>query len=659
MSSLKNLKGLGPDSLKNLKEAGISSLEDLISYYPRRYEYRNRFTRLNEVPAADNQTLELNTVCEVTDHQFFGFGKNKTLKVEISDSGTSAYLICFGRSFLSSSLVIGKKFFIHGIFTVRFNEIQSSNFDYEPFSENPVKFNLILPVYPLTADITQNFIRKTVKAGLENYGKYIRSELPADIINENSLLQKNEALLNIHFPESDDLLQKARKTLKYEELYRFQETIIKSRLERESKKRKVRKLPLTLQNRIITSLDFELTSDQKKVIKEIYSDSVSDTCMSRVIQGDTGCGKTLAGLLSALPYIEAGYQAAFMAPTELLAKQHSLNAAKLFEGTDISIAFLSGKIPQAKKKLLLESLEAGEISLVIGTHALLSTPVKFKNLALAIVDEEHKFGVNQRERLFSKGKDIDTIMMSATPIPRTLEITMMGDLDISTIRTMPSGRMPVNTHSAYSENMQKVYDFVRRELDSGFQAYFVYPLIGESEKLDLRNAESMFREISENIFPEYRCALIHSRLPEEEKEETMTLFSSGEIKILVATSVVEVGVDVKKATCMVIEHAERFGLSSLHQLRGRIGRSSYKSYAFLVFDKNLSEISARRLKIIKKNNDGFVIAEEDLKLRGPGEVTGIRQTGFADFRIADIFEDRDLIEKSRADILKHVKQAHL
>ena len=654
MSSLKNLKGIGPASIKNLKEAGIYSAEDLISYYPRKYEFRNRFTHLNEVPSAENNSKELNTVCEVTDHQYFGFGKNRTLKVEITDNTATAYLICFGRSFLSNSLLIGKKFFIHGTFSVRYNEIQSSNFDYEIYSSKPSKFNIILPVYPLTSSLTQNFLRKSIDAALETYGRFTNNILPENIIKENNLLNKNDALLKIHFPDTEKDLDDALKTLKYEELYCFQESVIKNRLEREKKKRKPRELPRSLQKKVTVSLPFELTDDQKNVIDEIYSDSVSDTGMSRIIQGDTGCGKTLAGLLSALPYIEAGYQAAFMAPTELLAKQHSINAAKLLKDTGINIAFLSGKIPQAKKKLLLESLETGEVNLIIGTHALLSSPVKFKNLALAIVDEEHKFGVSQREKLFSKGKEIDTIMMSATPIPRTLEITMMGDMDISTIRTMPSGRVPVKTHSAYSENMQKVYNFVGKELSAGFQAYFVYPMIEESEKLELRNAEKMFTEISQNIFPQFKCALIHSRLPEDEKEDTMEKFSSGEIQVLVATSVVEVGVDVKKATCMVIEHAERFGLSSLHQLRGRIGRSSFSSYAFLVFDKNLSEISAKRLKIIKENTDGFIIAEEDLKLRGPGEVTGTRQTGFLDFKIADIFKDKELIEKSRADVMKQL-----
>ena len=654
MSSLKNLKGIGPASVKNLMEAGIRSPSDLIAYYPRKYEYRNRFTPLSHVPSSENQVLELNTVCEVTDHQYFGFGKNRTLKIEIRDSSATAYLICFGRSFLSNSLPPGEKFYIHGTFSLRYNEIQSSNFDYEPYSENPVKFNLILPVYPLTSNLSQSFIRKAVSSALDTYGKFTENSLPGEIIAVNSLLEKSTALLNIHFPESEEMLEKAIKTLKYEELFLFQEVLLKNRLEREKKKRKPRDLPRTLQKKIISSLPFSLTGDQVAVVNDIYRDSVSERSMSRIIQGDTGCGKTLAGLLSALPYIEAGCQAAFMAPTELLAKQHSINASKLFRGTGINIAYLSGRIPQSKKKLLLESLEKGDVDLVIGTHALLSSPVTFKNLALAIVDEEHKFGVNQREKLFSKGNNIDIIMMSATPIPRTLEITMMGDMDISTIRTMPSGRIPVVTHSAYSENINKVYSFVEKELEKGYQAYFVYPLIGESEKLDLKNAETMYSEISTNVFPKHKCALIHSRISEEDKESTMELFSRGEIKVLVATSVVEVGVDVKNATCMVIEHAERFGLSSLHQLRGRIGRSSIQSYAFLVFDRNLSEISAKRLKIIKQNNDGFAIAEEDLKLRGPGDISGTRQTGFTDFRIADIFKDRELIEKSRKDLHEYL-----
>ncbi len=654
MSSLKNLKGIGPASLKYLKGAGILSVDDLLSYYPRTYEYRNRFSELKDVVEAENQSLEINIVCEVTDHQFFGFGRNRTLKVEIKDSTATAYLVCFGRSFLSSSLVPGDKFFIHGVFSVKYNEIQSSNFDFEPFSENPSRFNLILPVYPLTADLTQGFMRKTLKEGINSYGRYLKNTLPEEVISDNKLLEKSEAIANIHFPESDEKLKLAVKTLKYEELYHFQMTVISSRLEREKNRREKRTLPRALQKSVTDSLPFELTSDQKTVIEEIYSDSNSDIIMSRIIQGDTGCGKTLAGLLSALPYIEAGYQVAFMAPTELLARQHSLTAAGLLGKTGINIAFLSGKVPQAKKKLLLSSLENGEVNLVIGTHALLSSPVKFKNLALAIVDEEHKFGVNQRELLFRKGKNIDTLMMSATPIPRTLEITLMGDMNISTIRTIPAGRLPVSTHSVYSENIGKVYDWVGKELAKGFQAYFVYPLIGESEKLDLKDAESMYKEISENVFPDYNTGLIHSGIPEEEKERTMELFSKGEIRILVATSVVEVGVDVKNATCMVIEHSERFGLSSLHQLRGRIGRSSLQSYAFLVFDKNLSEVSAKRLKIIKDNPDGFVIAEEDLKLRGPGDIAGTRQTGFTDFRLADILSDTELISKTKEDAMKSI-----
>ena len=291
MSSLKNLKGIGPASIKNLKEAGIYSAEDLISYYPRKYEFRNRFTHLNEVPSAENNSKELNTVCEVTDHQYFGFGKNRTLKVEITDNTATAYLICFGRSFLSNSLLIGKKFFIHGTFSVRYNEIQSSNFDYEIYSSKPSKFNIILPVYPLTSSLTQNFLRKSIDAALETYGRFTNNILPENIIKENNLLNKNDALLKIHFPETEKDLDDALKTLKYEELYCFQESVIKNRLEREKKKREPRELPRSLQKKVTASLPFELTDDQKNVIDEIYSDSVSDTGMSRIIQGDTGCGE--------------------------------------------------------------------------------------------------------------------------------------------------------------------------------------------------------------------------------------------------------------------------------------------------------------------------------------------------------------------------------
>ena len=496
------------------------------------------------------------------------------------------------------------------------------------------------------------FLKKIIHQAIEVRGKYLENIIPDTLLEKNSLLSRPDAVKNIHFPENREILDKAVRTIKYEEFFLFQKSMLDLKKEKEARSRKERKLKRTLQEKTILSLPFKLTEDQIKAVEEIYIDGNSSLPMSRILQGDVGCGKTIVGFLSALPYIESGYQTAFMAPTELLAKQHLESASRLFSGTDIKIAFISGKLPESKKKLVREALEKGEIDLIIGTHSLLSEPVKFKNLGFAIVDEQHKFGVAQRSALTGKGDETDFLMMTATPIPRTLQMTFFGDISISTIRSMPAGRGLIKTHTVLQENIQKVYDWVGREIENGFQAYFVYPLVEESEHLNLKNAESMYAHLEKDIFPEYKCALLHSRVPEEEKEAVMSGFSKGEIKILAATSVVEVGIDVPKATCMVIEHAERFGLTALHQLRGRIGRSSYPSYTFLVFTSEMTEDAKARLRIIKDTTDGFKIAEEDLRLRGPGDITGLRQSGFADFRLADIIEDQVILEKAREDAIE-------
>ncbi len=652
MSSLKSLKGIGPASLKNLKEAGIFSPDDLLCYYPRAYDYRDTLNSLAEVYRSTGTGVNLNTICYVTDFSWFGYGPKKTLKVSISDDSAEGALVCFGRNFLRNSFREGEKYFISGTFSLRFGEIQCSNFEFEPYSESPVNFKKIIPVYPLTGELTMGFLKKIIHQAIEVRGKYLENIIPDTLIEKNALLSRPDAIKNIHFPENRETLDEAVKTIKYEEFFLFQKSMLDLKKEKEARSRKERTLRRTLQGEFLKSLPFKLTEDQLKAVEEIYIDGNSTLPMSRILQGDVGCGKTIVGFLSALPYIESGYQTAFMAPTELLAKQHLESASRLFSGADIKIAFISGKLPESKKKLVREALEAGEIDLIIGTHSLLSEPVKFKNLGFAIVDEQHKFGVAQRSALTGKGDETDFLMMTATPIPRTLQMTFFGDISISTIRSMPAGRGLIKTHTVLQENIQKVYDWVRREIENGFQAYFVYPLVEESEHLNLKNAESMYAHLENDIFPEYKCALLHSRVPEEEKEAVMSGFSKGEIKILAATSVVEVGIDVPKATCMVIEHAERFGLTALHQLRGRIGRSSYPSYSFLVFTREMTEDAKARLRIIKDTTDGFKIAEEDLRLRGPGDITGIRQSGFAEFRLADIIEDQEILEKAREDAIE-------
>jgi ATP-dependent DNA helicase RecG len=390
------------------------------------------------------------------------------------------------------------------------------------------------------------------------------------------------------------------------------------------------------------------------VVEEILADLGAARPMARLLQGDVGSGKTLVAFLSALPYVELGYQVAFVAPTELLAKQHAENAARLLEPLGVRLAFLSGNVKGAARAPLLQAVAAGEVDIVVGTHAVFTEQVSFRDLRYAVIDEQHRFGVRQRELLIEKGNGADghrpdVLLMTATPIPRTLALTVFGDMETSVIRTMPPGRKPIRTHLARQENERKVYERVREELAAGRQAYFVYPLVRESEKLSLRDAEGMYERLSREVFPEFRLALIHSQVHEEEKLERMAAFTRGEVDVLVATSVVEVGVDVANATCLVVEHAERFGLAALHQLRGRVGRGTHQSYAFFVYDDALTEEGKQRLKVLYENADGFSIAEEDLKIRGPGELTGTRQAGYVRFRVADLARDMDLMNAARAD----------
>ncbi|HVO38096.1 MAG TPA: ATP-dependent DNA helicase RecG, partial [Spirochaetia bacterium] len=406
----------------------------------------------------------------------------------------------------------------------------------------------------------------------------------------------------------------------------------------------------------IDRLPFTLTEDQKSVVREIQEDLLSGTPMSRLLQGDVGCGKTLVALLSALIVTAAGEQVAFVAPTELLARQHAESAARLVEPLGVRIAFLSGAVSGEPRALLLSALVAGQIDILFGTHALFSEDVTYRNLGLVIIDEQHKFGVLQRQALKRKGAAPDLLLMTATPIPRTLALTAFGDLDISTIRMMPPGRCPVITHLAREGNEDKVYRRVRQEITKGRQAYFVYPLIGESESLAVKDAESAFKMLRDEVYPGIPAALIHSRVGEEETERTMAAFVAGSVKVLVATSVVEVGVDVPNATCMVIEHAERFGLSTLHQLRGRVGRGTEQSYAFLVYGSKLTPEGVERLKVMKETSDGFLIAERDMRLRGPGELLGVRQSGFLEFRAANLAEHGRLLINARDDARRILKE---
>jgi ATP-dependent DNA helicase RecG len=692
---------------------GIYNVAQILCHYPRDWENRSRI-----VPLADFDKGKVCTLVTVIRNEWRQFGKTKTLKVHIEDGSSRAALVCFNRPFLEKQLIPGQRYYLFGTFSYKYGELQSSSFEFEAApppqtaaSENKTfpqtvpensggekDFFRILPVYPLSAGLTQNYMRALMRNTLRQYAAPLENELPETLIKRDGLLSKARALAALHFPANIEQLELAKKTCIYEELFYLEIIVGKRALERKNTSSaavsavypgrqsaaqtnavnaagqvvehaaehavigKREKNFTALQQRLIERLPFKLTSGQEAAVFDINQDMDSPYPMARLLQGDVGSGKTLVSFLAALKAVEKGTQAAIMAPTELLAHQHAENAARLLEPLGIHVAFLTGNIKTSGRSQLLKSLASGDIDIVLGTHALFSKNVVYKNLSLVIIDEQHRFGVTQRQAILAKGEQCDLLMMSATPIPRTLALTVFGDMDVSVIKDLPPGRKPIETHLAKVSNEKKVYDFVRLELAKGRQAYFVYPLIeaveteGELPLSFLKDAESMAERLAKEVFPGVKTALVHSKIAEEQKKQIMESFRKGDTKILVATSVVEVGVDVPNASCMVIEHAERFGLSALHQLRGRVGRGGGQSFCFLVYSDELTEDGKQRLKVMLENHDGFVIAEEDLKLRGPGQIMGTEQSGYLKLGIADPVRDAVCLSRAREDAFAILEQ---
>lgn len=643
------------DVIVKLVRLGLFTTADLFSFYPRDWEDRSR-----QVPLCDYQNNIVCTQVTVIAKESIGYGLKRGLKVFIKDesskeTGTIGVLLffnCVKRPWLEKQFALDSKHIIYGTFKYKNGEIQSTDFDYAAPSSK--SFGKILPVYRLTSGLTQLTVRNSVSKALEQFAEKIEDELPPQIIQRDGLLPKRDAIKEIHFPSSLEMLEKAKKTLIYEELFYLEIMVGKRALERRGFQKANNNEQLTvnnelfpLQKKLVERLSFSLTQGQIDAAAEINRDMNGNAPMARLLQGDVGCGKTLVSFLAALLAVEKNGQAAVMAPTELLARQHAENAAAILEPLGVKIAFLTGNIKAKGRRELLKNLSSGTIDIVIGTHALFSKDVEYKNLTLVVIDEQHRFGVTQRGLIMSKGNSPHLLMMSATPIPRTLALTVFGDMDVSVIKDKPSGRKPIKTHLAKESNEKKVYEFIKKELDNGRQAYFVYPLIEGTE--DIKDAVSMAERLENEIFPKYKTALIHSKLPEEIKKQTMDDFRKGNIHILAATSVVEVGVDVPNATCMVIEHAERFGLSALHQLRGRVGRGQEQSYCFLVYSDELTEDGINRLKVIFENNDGFAIAEEDLKARGPGHIIGTEQSGYLVLGLANPVRDISELQLARID----------
>ncbi len=641
-----NIEGVGPAAVRNLAALGVVNVAQLLRHYPTRYEDRK-----NPVPlalsSADKPAM---TVATIIRQEYIHWKRGQALKVIVRDDSDVASMLCFGRNFLAGKLTPGRQIRLTGPFERnRHGELQSGSFVFEDFDDESESkdFGLILPVYPLSGTLTQSLLRKAVRSALDSYALGLRNEIPDSLRRKMDFPDKGKCMRDIHFPDENTDADNARRALIFEELFHLQITVARRASTARPEGHDSRPWSDNLIDKLRKELPFELTPDQDSSLDDIRRDLASGRPMSRLLQGEVGSGKTLVAFMAALGVIAAGRQAAFMAPTELLARQHADNAARLLEPLGVKVAFLTGDVTGSSRSALTTALSAGDVDLAVGTHALFGTDVGFKDLGLAIIDEQHRFGVDQRRSLTEKGKAADVLALSATPIPRTLALTAFGDMDVSSIRTMPAGRLPVETHLARMGNENKVYDFVRRELGAGNRAYFVYPLIEESEKSALKDAENMFSRLSDEIFPEFKAALVHSRVDEEEKRRIMSDFREGRLNLLIATSVVEVGVDVPDATCMVVEHAERFGLSALHQLRGRVGRGTVQSYCFLVYAEPLTDDGKKRMMIMKETHDGFILAEEDLMMRGPGDMAGTRQSGFLRLSIADPVRDLNVLLDAR------------
>ena len=637
--SVGTLHGIGTRTMQILEKMGIRAHRDLLFYLPRTY-----LDRTIQRPLRDFAAGEVNTIATVRSHGYLGYGRTRTLKIIVADDSTEAVLACFGRNFLARTLPEGRVIRLAGQFQFQYGELQAAKFDFEPIEAPPQLFERVLPIYRLRQGIAQKALRNAIDQCLTISGDLLIDELPAAMRARYNLLSIDTALRSIHFPHSMAEQRAARRRLAFGELFRLQMVLA---MRRQRRRQPGEVPPTALQQRVIAELPFALTDDQQKALAEIDRDLAADIPMTRLLQGEVGSGKTLVALLAALPRIEQGQQAAFMVPTELLAIQHSATTRTLLGPHGLRVATFTSALRSAERRTQIEALRAGEIDIAIGTNALLSAGVEFRRLGLAIIDEQHRFGVMQRGALPIKGVRPDLLLMTATPIPRTLALTLFGDMQVSSLHSLPKGRQPIETHLTRYGNEQRVYDRMRQELRAGRQAYCVYPIIGQSDKLELRDAESMFELLRGKVFGEFRVELIHSRVAEDDKRERMERFARGEIDLLVSTSVVEVGVDVPNATCMVIEHAERFGLAALHQLRGRVGRGRHKSYAFLIYESEPTDTAKERLKLMLQETDGFAIAERDLQIRGPGELGGARQAGWPRFRVARFPQDLELVRNAR------------
>ncbi|MHA3787794.1 ATP-dependent DNA helicase RecG [Flavobacterium hauense] len=657
------LKGVGPARGELLrKELGIHKYGDLINLFPNRYIDRTRYYKINELL---NSNSEVQVVGKVINLKSVG-EKRTRLVATFTDGTGEMELVWFqGQKWIRENLkinvpyvVFGKASSFNGVFNMAHPEMELLT-EHEQSLRSAMQ-----PIYPSTEKliqrgITNKVVNKIMQQLFIETQALFSETLPGHLVNELQLIPKNAALFNIHFPKSQDLLARAQFRLKFEELFFIQLQLITKNLIR---KHKIKGNPFDKVGDYFTNfynnhLPFELTGAQKRVLKEIRNDMGQPAQMNRLLQGDVGSGKTIVAMMSMLLALDNGFQACLMAPTEILANQHFFGLSELAAPLGINIKILTGSTKTAERRIIHEQLESGELHIIIGTHALLEDKVQFKNLGLAIIDEQHRFGVEQRSKLWHKNEiPPHVLVMTATPIPRTLAMSLYGDLDISVIDELPPGRKPIQTVHRYDSNRLKVWAFLKEEIAKGRQIYIVYPLIQESEKMDYKDLMDGYESISRDFpLPQYSLSIVHGKMKPSEKDSEMERFAKGKTNLMVATTVIEVGVNIPNASVMIIESAERFGLSQLHQLRGRVGRGAEQSYCIMMTGQKLSNDSKIRMETMCRTNDGFEIAEVDLKLRGPGDIMGTQQSGVLNLQIADLVRDRDILQLARQYAIKILK----
>ena len=640
--------------LSNLKSLGINTIYDLIYYFPRAYDDRTNIKKIGELKFNEYVVLKATVMSAV--NLTVRSGK-KIVKAMVSDGTGMMEILWFGMPYIKKSLKIGEEYLFIGQ-TKKAAVFQLINPEYKLFSgQQKVSESEILPIYSSNKNITQNSLRKLVEKFLVNFLNYFEENIPKELIKEYKIMERKSAIKNIHYPVSMKEIEEAKRRFAIEELLILELGILKNRFiiensnsknyEVEGKKEKVREF--------LSQLSFNLTNAQKKVIKEIYDEISNGKIVNRLIQGDVGSGKTVVAMVMLIYMAENGYQGVLMAPTEILANQHYLGIKERLEKIGLRVELLTSSIKGKKKNEILEGIANGDVDIVIGTHSLIEDDVIFKKLGLIVIDEQHRFGVNQRNKLREKGFLGNLLVMSATPIPRSLALSIYGDLDLSIIDELPPGRTPIKTKwIANNEDLEKMYNFIYKKVNDGNQAYFVAPLIETSDKMALKSVDKVSEEI-ERKFSNKKIGIIHGKMKAKEKDEVMLKFKNKEYDILIATTVIEVGIDVPASTIMTIYNAERFGLSALHQLRGRVGRGSKQSYCFLI-SNSITENSKQRLSIMEETEDGFRIAEEDLKLRNSGEIFGLRQSGFSDLKFIDIIYDVKTIKLVRDECIKYLKE---